>query len=602
MRISNLKFRTTSGFSLVEMVIGASVFAVIAMSVFQSYSSLISLVAIGKFKIMATDVANAEFELLRNVPYADVGLINGIPVGTLPATSTVSYNNYTFDITRTIRNVDDPYDGTIGGSPNDLSPADYKMVGIDVSCGNCKNFEPIQITSRVSPKNLETASTNGALFIRVFDANGNPVSDADVSVVKSGSPPVSINDVTDLNGLLAIVDAPPAINGYRITVTKPGYTVDRTYATSSSNPNPTKPDATVIIQQVTQVSFIIDLVSEVNISTKDNQCVMIGNVPFNIMGSKLIGINPDVLKFPSTNYSTDSSGNKTIGNLEWDTFILSVSTGGFFLAGMNPIMPFAVLPDSSQNIDLILTNAPADHLLVTVKDAATQLPISGADLILDDGITPLNLITGRGYLEQSDWSGGAGQTNFVDPLRYSSQDGNIETNSPSGEIKLMSSLGHYANSGTLTSSVFDSGSSSNFSNIFWSPTAQPPQTGGENVKFQIATSIDNTATTTWNYLGPDGTNASFYSTYNANINPIHNGDRYFRYKIFLNTPDDNFTPNIASIAVTFTSNCIPPGQAIFSNLSAGNYNLTVSKSGYSTQIVPININLSWDSVDINLLP
>lgn len=600
-KTAKIFIKTKRGFTLVEMIVGAAVFAIIAISVFQGYSAFMQLVALGKYKIMATDIANAEFELIRNLPFAQVGLIDGIPVGVLTATTTLVRDSYTFDIVRTIRNIDDPFDGQLSEIPNDLSPADYKMVEIEVSCTACKNLEPLSVVGRVAPKNLETASTNGALFIRVFDANGVPVSGATASVTKSSNPAVSINDVTDSNGLLAIVDAPPGVNAYRISVTKNGYTTDRTHATSTGNPNPTTPDATVLIQQVTQVSFIIDHLSTLNIATKNNECSVLGDVPFTLTGSKLIGTNPNVLKFPNTNYSTDSLGTKLLSGLEWDTFTLSLNGGVYYLAGINPIMPISILPNSSQNIDIILTSDAPDHLLVTVKDNATLLPISGAELTLTKAGFSNDLFTGRGYLEQSDWSGGAGQSSFTDVTKYWSDDGNIETNSPTGELKLKNSLGHYSLSGTLTSSIFDTGTTSNFSNISWTPTGQSPEAGGESVKFQIATSEEG-APSSWDYLGPDGTAASFYTTSDTNVSPVHNGDRYFRYKVFLSTEDDNFTPNVASIAVTFTSECIPSGQAIFSGLSTDNYTLGVEKGGYASQSIPVDINSPWQFVDINLLP
>src|SRR3989344_1625601 len=591
------------GFTLVEMLVGAAVFAVIALSVFHGYASFMQLVGAGKFKIMATDVANSEFELIRNMPYSSVGLVGGIPSGILLATTTAVRDNYTFQITRTIRNTDEPYDGQIGGSPNDLSPADYKMVQIEVACASCKNFQPMSIVGRVAPKNLETASTNGALFIKVFDANGVPVQGASVSLTKSTTPTVSINDVTDASGLLAIVDAPPGVNAYRISATKSGYTTDRTYATSSGNPNPTKPDATVIIQQVTQISFVIDKVSTINISSKNMQCLPIASVPFLLTGGKLIGTDPDVLKFTG-NYSTDSSGIKTLNNIEWDTFNLSITGGGFNLAGVNPPSPFAVLPDAVQNIDIVLAEGEPNNLLVTVKDSATSLPLSEVELTLTQGSFSADKVTGRGYLEQTDWSGGAGQSNFADESRYWSDDGNIDTSSPAGELKLIKNLGHYVFSGILTSSIFDTGTSSNFSNIVWSPTDQPPQSGSDSVKLQFATALENTAETVWTYLGSDGTAGTFYTTSNNNINAVHSGDRYFRYKIFLSTLVDNKTPNVASVAATYTSDCIPPGQALFSALSSGNHDLLLEKSGYQTQTFPVNIitNDDWQSIEASILP
>lgn len=596
-----MKIKTNKGFSLVEILVATAVFAIVAMAIFQGIFSINALVSASRDKVVAIDLINSEFELIRNLSFVNVGLQNGIPRGVLLATSTITKDGRQFNITRTIRNIDDPFDGTIGGSPNDLSPADYKMVEIEALCLSCKTPLDFSATANVSPKNLETASTNGALFVRVFNANGNPVPQADVHITNFALG-ININDTTDNNGLLAVVDVPPAQNSYRIVTSKSGYTTDRTYATSTSNPNPLKPDATVLLQQLTQISFVIDKVSTINVSSKNMQCASVANVPFNIAGAKLIGTDPDVLKF-SGDYSTDGSGIKILNNMEWDMFNLTVG-GGFDLAGINPPPPFMVLPDSIQNVDIVLAEGIPNNLLVTVKDSATELPLSGVNLTLDQGSFIANKVTGQGYLEQTDWSGGSGQTNFTDPTKYWSNDGNVETNSPAGELKLIKVLGSYVLSGILASSIFDTGTSSNFNNIVWTPTDQPPQTGVESIKFQLATSPNNTATTTWQYLGPDGTSGTYYTISNNNINTIHNGDRYFRYKIFLSTEVDNKTPNIASIAVTYTSDCIPPGQALFSGLSSGNHDLLLEKSGYQTKTYEVNIitNDDWQSIEANMSP
>ncbi len=599
MKIVNWKLKINNGgFSLIEVIISAAVFAVVAVSIYNGYASLINLITVSRDKIVAIDLLNEQFEIVRNMPFANVGLTQGIPLGVLAATSTVVRDGRTFLVTRIIRNIDDPFDGTISGTPNDLSPADYKMVQISINCDFCKNFKNMTAIANVSPKNLETASTNGALFVKVFDANGVPIPQANVSIVNSLAG-ISINETTDNNALLAIVDAPPGSNAYRITATKSGYTTDRTYATSTGNPNPIKPDATVLLQQVTQISFIIDKVSTINVQTTNDICTVVPNVPFTVSGSKLIGTLPDVYKWSGA-FTTDGSGQKTT-NLEWDSYQISLG-GGFYLAGANPVSPILILPNAVQNINLTISTNDPNFLLVEVKDSATGLPVSGASVRLFGGIYDTTLVTDRGYIRQTDWSGGSGQLNFIDKTRYHSSDGNIEINIPAGELKLLSSLGHYVVSGNLTSSVFDTGNASNWGQVFIYPTDQPPETG-QSVKFQIATSIDNTATTTWTFLGPDGTVSSYYNILNANINPIHNGDRYIRYKIFLSTLDNNFTPNISDFIISFTSSCIPPGQVLFYNLNNGNYTLEINATGYQSQTIdPININSAWQKQAVLLLP
>jgi len=97
------------------------------------------------------------------------------------------------------------------------------------------------------------------------------------------------------------------------------------------------------------------------------------------------------------------------------------------------------------------------------------------------------------------------------------------------------------------------------------------------VRLQIATSDDGAV---WDFLGPDGTDDTYYTATNQEINSGHDGDRYLRYKIFLQTADLSKTPTISDIFFTFTSDCVPPGQVFFSDLSAGNYSLTATKTGY----------------------
>ncbi len=569
------------GFSLVELIVGSALFAMIAVGVYQAYASLTMLISASRVKVTATDLLNEQFELIRNLPYDKVGIAGGLPVGVLNHIDTYPRDNGTFTITRTIRSIDDPFDGMIGSSPNDLSPADYKLVELEVSCAGCKNFAPISVTTRVSPKNLETASSNGALFVRVFDANGQPVQNADVHIVNSkATTTITIDDVTDNQGMLQIVDAPPGNTAYHIVVSKTGYTSDQTYATSTGNPHPTKPDATVVLQQVTQVSFVIDRVSTIQVSTMTSSCVPVPNVPFTIVGTKLIGTLPDVPKF-SQNLTTNGSGEKTISNIDWDTYAMTIGSGSYHLAGVNPLLPFAVLPNAIQNVQLIVTNEDPAHLLVTVKDTATQLPLSGATVTLSSGSFNRSLVTGRGFLSQTDWSGGSGQSTMVDQTRYASSDGNIATGNPAGEFKLSNIFGVYASSGEIISSTFDTGTTSNFSQISWSPVGQPVQTGASPVRFQFATASTSDSGGSWNFLGPDGTNGTYYSSSNTNISSVHSGDRYFRYKGYLQTASTTYSPNVADVAVTVTSACTPPGQVLFTDLSGGTYTLTVDLSGYT---------------------
>lgn len=573
---------------------------IIAVSVYQAYAATINAVRVSRLKITATALANEQFEIIRNLPYTDVGVVGSIPNGQVPHLQNLVRDNTEFVVETTIRNIDDPFDGTIGGSPNDLSPADYKLAELEISCPACRNFTTLHFTTQVGPRNLETASTNGALFVQVFDASGQPVSGADVHIVNNQAvPAIVIDDTTNNDGLLQIVDAPPGVEAYEITISKSGYSADQTYQTGApGNPNPTKPHATVALQQLTQISFAIDRTSTLDVASVTDTCGSLPSIEFSLDSSKLIGTNPDVLKY-SAPHITDGSGTKTISGLEWDTYNLNLSDGLYDLAGAVPLLPVALNPNTNQDFKLIVSPKDVRSVLVTVKDASTQLPLSDATVRLEGAGVDATLTTGRGFIRQTDWSGGAGQDDFTDPTRYFDSDWNVEINDPAGEFHLRKIFDEYEPSTYLISSTFDTGSVSNFHQMLWQPQDQPPDTGPDSVKFQVAT---NNNKTTWNFLGPDGTANTYYTLANQNLNSLHNGDRYLRYQAFLQTASTTWTPTISDASFTFTSACVPPGQVLFTGLNTGDYTLTVAKAGYQPFTDTIAVSSSWQQHEVILSP
>jgi len=176
------------GFTLIETLVGSFIFLLVALSGYRAFAALMDAVIFSQAKIAATSLANESIEIIRNLPYEDVGVESGIPSGKIPRNQTFVKDGYSFDLQTTIRNVDDLFDGTIGGIPNDSSPADYKSADLDITCSNCKIFSPLRFTTLVAPRTLETASNNGALFIQVFDASGLPIPNASLHIVNTNKP------------------------------------------------------------------------------------------------------------------------------------------------------------------------------------------------------------------------------------------------------------------------------------------------------------------------------------------------------------------------------------------------------------------------------
>jgi len=593
-----LRERRERGLSLIETIIGVAIFTIVASSLYATYQQVFSVVRSQQARVNAIALADEQFEIARNLSYRDVGLLGGLPIGKLVPVQTLVRAGMTFVATTTVRNIDQPFDGTAGGTPNDFSPADNKMVEITIACTSCRNFSPIVLSTIVGPKDLESASTNGSLFVRALDANGQPVPAADVHVYNNALIPVlNILDITNSSGMLQLIDAPPGFQAYQITVSKGGYSTDRTYGAPTTT-NPVKPHATVTVQTVTQLSFAIDRTATLNLSSVTPSCVLVPNVGVELTGAKLISTSPDVPKYKRW-LSMGETDITVLNDIEWDNYTLTASSTVHYLGGVTPLSPFSVAPGENKNIQLVMMPKTPRAILVTVKDLATGLPITGATVELKRGDDTLTQITGRGYLKQTDWSGGDGQGDFVDATKYAVDDTNIDNSD--GQVRLKDIFGSYPDYGTLESSTFDTGSVSNFFQFMHQPTDQPPQVGESRVTFQLAT---GNSTSSWTYLGPDGTAGTYYNGTTTDIATVNNGNRYLRYKMYLSTLSPSKTPNVSDIQFTFTSSCIPPGQVLFQDLDvSGTYHIDVEKSGYEDVEDKVTGNVGpWEEVQVDMSP
>ena len=589
------------GLSYIETIIGVGIFALIALMLYSTYSRVFIVARAAQSRVNAVALAEEQFELARNLPFNSVGTIGGIPSGSLRQVQTLTRGGMTFIATTTVRNIDQSFDGTAGGAPNDLSPADNKLVEIDITCTTCVNFRPLILTTWVGPKNLEGSSTNGSLFVKVIDASGLAVQGASVIVISTSSTPsINVNDLTATSGMLQLVDAPPGVESYRVIVGKAGYSADQSYARTATTANPVITDPTVAVQTVTQVTFSIDRTATLNFSSVSPSCAAIGNVNLRLNGAKLIATAPNVLKYDRYT-KTDASGLLTLNNIEWDNYTIAATSSTYDLAGVMPLQPVSITPGATQNIQLVMVPKSNPAVLITVKDVATGLPVSGATVTLEMGGASTTQTTGRGFLGQTDWSGGSGQSDFLNANQYQSDDTNVDAASSPGNVKLQSILGSYASNGTLYSSTFDTGSLSNFYQFVSNPSGQPVAVGSTPVQFQIAT---GNSTSSWTYLGPDGTNATYYNSTTTDIAAVNNGNRYLRYKMLLSTASTTFTPTVSDAQFTFTSNCVPPGQVLFQGLANGIYNITVEKTGYTTETDTVTITAAstWQEMQETIGP
>lgn len=585
---------SAAGFTLVEAIVGIAIFSLLASGVLGAILALQQSVKVARERTELASLVSADLEVVRNLPYAQVGTMNGNPSGSLPDLTnkrSIIIEGRTYYIYYEVTYFDDPADGTaLAGT--DPAPADYKQVKMFIQ----SSFTPTVTTilTNVVPKGLEGTQNAGALLLKVFNAQGQPVVGANLHITNvSLTPNIVLDRQTDSLGNWVEVGLPPSVNGYHIVATKSGYSSDATYPLTAQNPNPTKPDATVAVGQVTQVSFSIDLLANLTVKTLDQKCQLVNGVNINVAGAKLVGTSPNVYKYDQN--LTSALGQIVLNNIEWDTYTPTLLTGqNLMVVGTSPIQQIDVLPGTSQVFTMLLGTQTTNSLLVIVKDAITGAALEDAQVHLQKGgSTPQDYysLTGGSVWTQSSWVGGSGQATFTDITKYFTDDGNVDINSAPTGVRLDKASGNYAAAGTLESSTFDTGTDqTNYTTLTWLPTSQDP---AATLKFQVAVNNDNA---TWNYVGPDGTAATYFTASGTSLHVSSDGNRYIRYKAFLSTTANNKTPVLTSLTLNYVAGCFSPGQSVFQSLTAGNnYTLDVTLSGYQTQTVN-SLNISGNQV------
>lgn len=571
--------RYTRGFTLVEALISIGIFAILSISIYQVFSSMTRATRVYRENASVSQLANQYMEIAHNLPYSQIGTINGNPSGSLPDlpnAATVVFNANTYQIYYVVNYIDDPADGTILAG-TDPAPNDYKQIKLyikNTTNGLIKNF-----VTNIAPKGLEGIGSGGALVIKVFNAVGQPVPNASVHITNTALvPSIDLTRTTDALGNWVEVGLPASANSYHIVVSKTNYSADQTYPVSVANPSPIKTDATILAGQISQVSFSIDQLSSLTFNTLDQVCAAIPGVGVEVRGAKLIG-TPNVLKFDNT-YTSDVNGKISLSSLEWDNYTPGLTTPSYIVYGSSPIQQINVLPNTNQSFNLILGPPTANSLLVIVEDSLGN-PLEGASVQLQKAPPAFDVtkITGGSVWTSQDWTGGAGQATIGNATMYYQDDGNVSASGIPSGLRLYNNGIAYSSAGTLVSSTFNSGTpATSYTTLTWQPTSQDPATA---IKFQIAANNDNL---TWNFTGPDGTASSYYTVPGTTISAVNNAKQYVRYKAFLSTTDTTKTPVLTSVNINYVSGCHTPGQVIFTGLANDIYDLTVSLAGYATQV------------------
>ena len=138
----------------------------------------------------------------------------------------------------------------------------------------------------------------------------------------------------------------------------------------------------------------------------------------------------------------------------------------------------------------------------------------------------------------------------------------------------------YQASGNFVSTVKDSGavagSTPKWSTITWNNAALP---SGTSVQFQAA--AGNSASGPFNFVGPDGTAGTFFTTSGASLSQF-NGLRYLKYKALLATTVNTNTPTLNDVTVCFNDVPSIVTTTLAAATATGTYGGTVNLSATLT--------------------
>ncbi len=270
-RISRFGFRASTpqrGATLIDAVVGTALMLLIFIGLFGVIRLAVVSVGLGKAKTGAIALANEQIEYIRSLPYNSVAVLGGIPAGSIPPEESISLNNIVYTRRTFVQFIDHAADGT-GPSDTNGIQADFKIAKVSVAWQFRGAERDVSLITNVVPKGIETLDGGGTLVVNVVDAGGVPVSNAEITITNVGvSPNINISTFSSNDGVAYFPGAPTS-TAYQIETTKAGYSTDRTYLASPSNPNPMPGTLTVIGDTITSSTFRIDELSDITLRSFD---------------------------------------------------------------------------------------------------------------------------------------------------------------------------------------------------------------------------------------------------------------------------------------------------------------------------------------------
>jgi type II secretory pathway pseudopilin PulG len=201
------------GISLVEVLIAMMIFAMIAVGVAYSLTSMMSQVRDTRAREVATNLAAQEIDLAR---------ATGAVMGLLDSSySPTTVNGVTFQVQRTTHWVTDGLNsGACGvGTGGSTGALKYKSVHVEVTwAGAGSSARTVSTDTLIAPKSPVSSASAGTILVSVRNAAGAGIPGVTIATTPSTSPAPS---ATDAQGCIYIPNVPPGT--YAVQITTPSY-------------------------------------------------------------------------------------------------------------------------------------------------------------------------------------------------------------------------------------------------------------------------------------------------------------------------------------------------------------------------------------------
>jgi hypothetical protein len=384
--------RKKPGFTLIETLFFIFIFAIVTTTFYSVFTLGMKYIIDAKVHLVADALVNERMEIMHNLSYANIGTESGIPSGVIPEREVVTRSDRSFYIFTFVQYVDDPLDGTQGGSPDDATPNDYKRVRVKVAWEDDENSpNSVVLVSNFAPPKKETPTGGGTLSVNVLNKDGHGVAQANVHIVNSGKG-VNINSMTDSTGNLTFPSAPADGQNYQISVTKNGYYSVQTYPPYPITPDfdPVDEHAAVTAGLLNVFAIITDRAVNFNILTLDPFGNSLADIDYNLKGGRKKGDTVPIASDPiydfDDDYNSGSQGKNEFNDRSYGayTFTPSTSQYEFIKLDNSASTPgsFEVQPGDDLEIKAIFADKNINSLIAIVKTATDSMPIEEASVRL----------------------------------------------------------------------------------------------------------------------------------------------------------------------------------------------------------------------------